>query len=332
MTKKIKLKAGKGPADSLSTQARSFKASASRGRELHPYIGARLIEDPKSMRHLDARTRQKLRERWTPSKIDALATDVILERLRALAVSVSEPELRRLSLGHRSAWDASRDVAGGLSGNDTDFVALAFCTLWKRWLPDRPSVEMIEDWISEGYRCSDTHRHDEGLDAWRSAWDGLQSLLKEVDATTAAKAQRATFDGFSSVLNWTQDYVEEYVHIAPHRADEGLLLVDAVLAQFANESALYRQDLLAAKADILALSDRFEEAERAAQIVIDTWPRCAIGYATLASVAEHAKRNVDAIAALERALSVPVDDADDFDIAERLAGLREHPDAQATSR
>ena len=322
MAKKIKLKAGKGSANS----------GASRGRELHPYIGAKLIEDPRSMRNLDVRTRQKLKEKWTPSKVDALASDVILEKLRALAVSVSEPELRTLSLVHRSAWNASRDITGSLSDNDSDFVALAYCTLWKRWLPDRASIEMIEDWISDGYRCSDMHRHDEGLDAWKSAWDGLQLLLRDVDATTVAKAQRATFDGFSSVLNWTQDYVEEYVHIAPHRADEGVFLVDAVLAQFANESDLYRQDLLAAKADIFALSGRFEEAERAAQVVIDMWPRCAIGYATLASVAEHAKRNVDAIAALERALSLPVDDAEDFDLAERLADLREHSDAQAPSR
>lgn len=327
MAKKIKLKTGKTP---LSTPPRSF--SASRGREMHPYIAARLIEDPRSMHHLDARTRQKLKEKWTPSKVDALAAEVILEKLAALGVSVSELELRSLSRVHRSAWNASRDVAGSLSGNDSDFVALAFCALWKRWLSDRPSLEMIEDWISEGYRCSDTHRHDEGLDAWRSAWDGLRLLLKDVDATTVVKAQGATFDGFSSVLNWTQDYVEEYVHIAPHRADEGVLLVDAVLAQFANESDLYRQDLLAAKADIFALSDRFEEAERAAQVVIDTWPRCAIGYVTLASVAEHAKRNADAIDVLERALSVPVDDAEDFDLAERVADLREHSDAQAPSR
>lgn len=329
MAKKIKIKPGKAIANSPSAQRHSMTTG---GRELHPYIGARLIEDPKSMRNLDTRTRQKLKERWTPSKIDALATEVILEKLQALAASVNEPELRSLSLVHRSAWDASRDVAGGVSGHDSDFVALAFCTLWKRWLPDRPSLEMIEDWISDGYKCSYRHHHDEGLDAWRNAWNALRALLQDVDATTIAKAQRAAFAGFTSLLNWTQDYVEEHIHIAPHRGDDGLRLVDEVLAQFPNESDLYRQDLLAAKADIFAGSERFEEAERAAHVVIDTWPRCAIGYATLASVAELAKRNVDAIAALERALSLPVDDPDDFDIAERLAYLREHPDAGTPSR
>jgi len=31
-------------------------------------------------------------------------------------------------------------------------LSLAACELWKRWCPQRPSVEMLDDAMQEGYR------------------------------------------------------------------------------------------------------------------------------------------------------------------------------------
>jgi tetratricopeptide (TPR) repeat protein len=313
MAKKIKLK----PGQALKKTVLASKTPS----HMHPYSAARMVEDAKDDPDLDVRTRRRLQDRWTISKVDAMATDAILEHLRALGHDLGEADFRRLVADHRSAWEASPALNAPRSRDDDDFVGLAFCTLWRRWLPERPSVEMIDDWIVEGYYCSEEHHHDEGLTTWRRAWDALRGRL-DATVTTTSAAERAAFPGFTSLFNWTQDYVQEHIHVSPGYVDAGIQLVDELLAQFVGETPTYRQNLAADKVAIYEIAERFDEAEHAAQAVIDAWPKNAIGYATLADIVRKRNRHDDAIAVIERALAVPVVDAREFEMKLRLKDLR----------
>jgi hypothetical protein len=319
MAKKIKKKPSSSPFS--SSHAPSTR------RDIAAYAMTRLFEDPRFLKGLNAKDLKNTKSRFTPSKVDALSTDEIVERLRALGVDIDEAELRRRAVGHRSAWDVSRGFDLHLDRDDDDFLGLAICVLWKRWHADQPSAEMIDDWIIEGYGCSARHEHDRGLSTWRKAWDALRVAIGK-DATTIDDAEEIAFTGLSSLLNWTQEYVEEHIHVSPEHVEDGIKLIDELLEQFSAENELFRQNLMMDKSTIFEIADRIDDAERAARAIIDAWPTKAIGYATLASVAEKAKRKRDAIAVIEQALAVPVDDADDFDLSWRLEYLREHPDGE----
>lgn len=313
MAKKIKLKPGQVLANAvLATKAPT---------NTHPHTIARIVEDAEVIPDIDARTRRRLQNRWTVTKVEAMATDAILDRLKGLGVDMSEAGLRLIAAEHHSAWEASRTFSRTARGDDADFIGLAFCTLWKRWVSEHPSVEMIDDWIVEGYLCSEEHRHDEGLSLWRRAWEALRSRL-DATATTTAAAERAVFSGLTPLLNWTQDYVDEHVHIAPSDLDAGVQLIDELLAQFSAETPAYRRHLTTSKAVMYEVADRFDDAERTAAAIIEAWPENAIGYVTLADLARKQNRRDEAIAILERALSLPVVDARDFDLKPGLEELR----------
>lgn len=318
MAKKIKQKPG-------LALAKVVFAPKAPGASMHPYTIARIVEDADGDPDFDARTRRRLKDKWTISKVEAMGTDTIFERLRSLDVEVNATDLPRIAEGHHSAWDASRQFSERYRGtDDEDFIGLAFCALWKRCLQSRPSIEMIDDWIVEGYRCSEEHTHDQGLNLWRRAWDTLRVRLDSAVTTTDA-AERAAFTGLTSIFNWTQDYVEEHVHVSPGFVDEGAKLIDELLAQFQAETLRYRQNIAADKVAIYQAADRFDDAERAAKALIDAWPNHAIGYAMLAELARKADRRDEAIAILDRALALPVVDAREFELKQRLVHLRAGP-------
>jgi hypothetical protein len=267
---------------------------------------------------------------WTSEKIDAVDTTAIIKKLHDLGVVIDESTFKAGAMRHRSAVDLANEMKPGLRGALRDFLELSFCALWKRWLPERPSLEMIDDWILDGYDCSDDHFHNEGLALWRRAWDTLLARFNDT-MTTVEKTQAAVFPRYSSLLDWTQDYVQEHVHVSPNYVDAGVRFIDELLAQFYEEHELFRQNILADKADILRIANRHDDAIVVVNNIIRTWPNNAIGYTMLASVLEDAGKPQAAIAALERALAVPVGEADDFDIQARLDDLRARHDQAPSS-
>jgi hypothetical protein len=65
--------------------------------------------------------------------------------------------------GHRAwsiaeEWLVRRTSRSGR--RDEDFFGLAACEFWKRLLSDRPSVEMLDDWMPSAYIVlADFHSH-----------------------------------------------------------------------------------------------------------------------------------------------------------------------------
>ena len=60
---------------------------------------------------------------------------------------------------------------GALSQSDRDFLGLAACELWRRFSPDPPSLERIDDWLCEGYNFSDDKNPSQAIAAWWKVWE-----------------------------------------------------------------------------------------------------------------------------------------------------------------
>jgi len=303
-----------------------------------PYVLAKLFEESEEFAEIRRTNPKKAGRFWTPGRMAALETKDIVERLSRFGIDGQAENLRGLAAGQTSAWSIAcvwyaeidaRNVR--LSRYDEDFVGLAACELWERYLPDRPSFEMLDDWMQEGYRLADAHRHGAACDRWQQVWEVIEQRLQPEMRSCDDAA--VVFDGTECLFNWIQDFAIELQNAArldPEYARAGVRLCEHVLSQFVDENEDFRDNFLADLGDFLFLDGKPADGERVLMDIIDRDPNHALGYVRLADVLGHGVRPGDgpidrnrAVAILEWALKRPVHDADAFDVETRLADLRQ---------
>jgi hypothetical protein len=319
------------PATSFYSQGAIAEALKPGGRvHIHPYALIKLRDDP---RLADAATpggRRNLEKLWSPSKLAAMPTEEIQIRCTRIGVNYQQDEFFELAKSRYSAWDISKEWAQHLQGlpdSERDFLGLAACELWRRLCPERPSIEMIDDWLCEGYGFSAIKKPAEALAAWWRVWQTLHSRL-DPNIRNLHDAGKRYFDGMSQCLsNWSQDFRMEALNSAMHdpRCGEiGTRFISEILQALPeeNEDLNFLGDL----AMIYQNLGRDAEAEQCCQSLMQDHPDFAIGYVTLSdgllrnpdSGAVEQSKVQRAIKLLEQALAVPVKDADAFDISSRL--------------
>jgi hypothetical protein len=306
---------------------------------LPPYVMAKVFE--KSEQFAEMRRREPARARlfWTPSRVAALETEELVARLGKLGVCASRDAYLELARNGTSAWvlsnDWRRELGNRLSRHEDDFIGLAACELWKRYCPERPSVEMLDDWMQEGYELMMSQHEAQACDRWSEVWEIIRSRLQPEMRTCDSAA--AVFNGNQLIFNWVQDFALELHNAAlddSRYAQIGVRLCQDVLRQFADESELFRLNFRADLGELCYLAGRPEEGERLLLGLIQDYPDHAAGYARLADIlaygAPRKKGPLDprrAEALLEKALARPVNDAADYDLESRLEDLRNSSNA-----
>ena len=154
---------------------------------------------------------EKARDFWTPRQVAALSTEAILAQLHLLAVDASPEAYLALAADQTSAWAISDHwraaVAGRLSRHADDFLRLAACELWKRYCPDRPSQEMLDDWMQEGYQLAHERQGARACELWWEVWQTIRTRLRPEMNTTRRAA--VVFDDRQCLYNWVQDFALE---------------------------------------------------------------------------------------------------------------------------
>lgn len=310
--------------------------------DLRSYLHFRLFENSEEFERLKRHAPEKARRFWTIAKVADLGTEDIVGRLAAYGIDASASVFIARAERQPSGWAiADRWFEDGARTPDEfagDFVYLAACELWKRYLPERPSVEMLDDWIHEGYELLERRAPLKACDRWWQAWMVIRDRLEPHMTTTEAAAP--VFDGVQCLFNWTQDLSMELGNAhgdGPQYTERGIELCERILDQFIDEPS---QDyLLAFRVDLanfLSMAGRTDEGEQILSELIEDVPNQSMGYASLADQlaypSDAAGRSPDlrrAIEILERAMRYPVVDAQDYDLQLRLDGFKraaEHPD------
>jgi hypothetical protein len=101
----------------------------------------------RARKELAAQLKKRLAAGWTEDKVRALSTDVILERLAGFGIVTSAEAF----VGQARAEHAASAIADGwreqfsnsARGFDDDFIGIAACVLWERWLPERPELRDV---------------------------------------------------------------------------------------------------------------------------------------------------------------------------------------------
>ena len=302
-----------------------------------PYTLARVFEKSDEYKRMKRRHPERAARYCTPAVVAKLSTEALLARLAKLGVDASREAYLGCAEGRSSAWAIGEQwratIGRSLSPYQEDLVGLGACELWKRYLPQRPSMEMLDDWMAEGYERLWEHDHLGACERWLEVWEHLRPRLLPEMRTVQATA--SIFNGGEYLYNWVQEFTLELHNAAQHDrryAEHGGDLCRRVLAQFPDEDELFRINFRADLGEFLYMLGEDQDAERVFLELIDDHPDDPAGYARLAEVLGHGPTRergpIDvprAIELLERALARPVQDAEAYDLAARLRELREPP-------
>jgi tetratricopeptide (TPR) repeat protein len=303
---------------------------------IHPYVLIKMRDDPRMLESADATDRAVIMRMWRASRLASMRVGEIETRLGLVGVlTYDRAEFIEATKTRQSAWDIAEEWSrplAALSKADRDFLGLAACELWRRLCPEHPSLEMMDDCLCEGYAFSREWKHAQAMAAWWKVWEVLRPRLTK-ELTNLADADERLFPFMSQFLsNWRGDFVLEAVNASlDDRAcgQIGIRFIQELLEALPGEA---NEEFLSSDlAQIHFHLEHYAEAEELCQKLIHDHPDRAVGYVTLADglMRRFSKnaisplRHQQAVHVLERALSFPVKDADDYGLAARLADARE---------
>lgn len=301
---------------------------------MHPYNFARICTNPDNLKIADLTKKQlqRIMDRWSPAKVEKIPTKDLVQQLSAFGINAEKAAFIALSRGEISAWKlAKRWLKNAVDylqiGDDEDFVCFAACELWKRYLPERPSLEMIDDWVQDGYELDEADELEEACDLWQRVWRRMLELFTPEMKTF--KSVEPIFNISQFFSNWIQDYVlclDSLIVDDDSWLKVGIPFTEMVLEQFSEEKEIIFFSCSLGR--WLIQDGRPEEGVAVLEKVISSYPCRADGYVNLL----HARAqsggpflNAErAIKVLERVkLACHQDEIDAWDIEQRLNDLIE---------
>ncbi len=257
---------------------------------------------------------------WTIARVRAMETTALQATLARLGVQVDQVSLSEAAREEFSAWDLSLDWAH--TGLDAEFLGLVACELWRRWVPQLASLEMIDEVMQDGYDSLEAGDARAACATWLDTWMLLLDALPEEGSINALDA--AFGPGLNTVGNWAGDVATELRGLV--RSERALgrwaRAVYCAVAEHLDDRRI-RRDL----ADLHYSLGETAEGERVLTAILHEDPDDADAYALLADAlsddAVGAYADVPrAIALLEEALARPVRNATSWGLVQRLKDLR----------
>lgn len=174
----------------------------------------RILQDEIDNPKLDEHLREGLQDRWTFGKLKEMETSEIVERLKSIDSDFEIARFKEDAKCHTSAirlaeyWypvgDRRAEVEGDM--DDADFVMYAAIVLWKRLMPERWNVEMIDDSIQEGYEYIQQNNYKDGLMRWADAWTMIRGIVPSYITSVDEADEYLPEPLTQSIHNWSQDF------------------------------------------------------------------------------------------------------------------------------
>ena len=201
---------------------------------------------------LEAAGRELLRD------AKALDDDELKAELGEICGPIDRRRFAELTRGHDSAEDVADEIMARrevpLEPRSEDWLWFSIAILWERWQPDRPSFEMLDDWMQEGYQLVGDGQVPEACDLWLRVWRAFTSVCEKhrIDAVHDLDGR---FRGSQSVFNWMQDLELELWNAGLENASYLRTRIDLcrdVVARFHDLGSLTASNMGCAIAESLA--------------------------------------------------------------------------------
>ncbi len=293
---------------------------------MRPYAMVQMGEDSPQFE----RMRERDPKQWamrTVEGVAALSIEVLRDRLTEMGIDASRETFIAAAAGERSAWDVSLGWLGGRPKSSLprfaeDFAGLAACRLWEEYLPERPSIEMVDDWMQEGYRLGGESGPPEVCELWWKVWEYVQERV----ASTMRNRESvdAMYQGMQSIYNWTQDFTLALINASIGDStwtERGIEYHRELLERFPDDDQhvinLTRADL----AELLIRAGQRAEGEGILRALVAEHPDRSVGYCRLADELQHEDPE-QALALLLEARDRPVEDVLHSGIEDRIETVR----------
>ena len=301
---------------------------------IHPYALIKLRDDPRLLQTAFPEDRAQLLRSWRISTLAGMPTEEIETRVAFLKIPYSQSQFIQLTQTRQSAWTIGTEWSASVPGvnrADQDFFGLAACELWRRLCPERPSLEMLDDWMCEGYALVGLSRRAEALSVWLKLWEILRRQINPQVRSLKEATDRFYPRMSQNLPNWAGDFCLEALNgslKAPRCGELGIQFIRELLEALPGES-----EELNFQGDLATLyfhTHQIAEGEKCCEQLMRDHPDRSIGYVVLSDQLRdsHSEKAPDtssiqrAITLLEQALARPVTDAEDFDLADRLTQAR----------
>ncbi len=164
----------------------------------------------------------------------------LLEKLRSFNVRLDRETFSKLFMKFLSAEEMSEWIIRKqnlkFKGIEDDWIWICLTILWERWFPDRPSMEMIDDRIQEGYEKQEKNDSAGACKIWLEVWKNILNIMDSRQMRSLNEFDDV-FRGTQSLFNWVQDlemelenagrdeekffedkilFCEEFIHRFPH--------------------------------------------------------------------------------------------------------------------
>ena len=169
----------------------------------------------KELRKLDLGMdfKELLMKAWDSKRLRKMSTQEIINTLESMNIHFDEGQFKTQAKNYISAIQLAEDyyytqdfTAEEL---EEDFIWLAIVELWKRFIPEQYTVELIDYAIQDGHDYIEQQNYTDGLKEWESAWNMVKAIVPP-EITSMEEADMFIPEPLTDYLsNWCQDFEEE---------------------------------------------------------------------------------------------------------------------------
>ena len=157
-----------------------------------------ILPDPKLLKEAGPR----------PLRADArrLTDGELLAKLRSFGIEIDRASLERKCERALSAQEIAGPLMdqSGHGSQESDWIWICVATLWRRWFPEQPSFEELDDKMQAGYELLKSSGAVAVCRVWLEAWSDVLRILDKAGMQSIQEFDER-FQGSQSLFNWIQD-------------------------------------------------------------------------------------------------------------------------------
>jgi tetratricopeptide (TPR) repeat protein len=162
----------------------------------------------------DAKYGEQAAGRPLRSQVRLLTDNESLAKLRSFGIELDRASLERFCERALSAEEIAQPLLDRhvsktqCASLESDWIWICLEALWRRWFPDRPSFEMLDDKMQAGYDLIGSRDAAAACRTWLDAWTDVLDLLDK-GRIQSIREFDSRFRGTQCLFNWIQDLEDE---------------------------------------------------------------------------------------------------------------------------
>ncbi len=143
---------------------------------------------------------------------EALTDEQLLNKLTECGIKLDRERLGKLVKQFPSAegmtrWLLKEDQVPQPHAEVEDWCWVSITTLWKRWFPEHPNFERVDEWIQDGLAAQTKYGTAAACAIWMLAWQSIAVLLEAYRFDSIEDFDEC-FAGTTGIEEWVPIFVD----------------------------------------------------------------------------------------------------------------------------